>query len=252
MKKLFRVAFLAAIIILPVSNLSAREFLNTFMQINVGYSYSLFVAGDLVDAENSQKSMPRKLKYNNNSFNFMADIVPFKPIFFWDETHAFKAGFRGGYRRHIMAQNVTIDGDDHGGDLLTYNTFVVGPLIRYAPNISFFSYSGEYGAGGGFTMYMLYGHLMSGSLDAFQAERAVNSSFSANYHAAVKGYKLDFGVGAEISVCSINLGFNVYYSLMRMKLSDNIYATIGKKSVVHEGSIEIYIGMPLENLLGIL
>ncbi|MCL2026266.1 MAG: hypothetical protein FWG92_05620 [Leptospirales bacterium] len=251
MKKLLKAACLAAIIILPVSNLSAREFLNTFMQINVGYSYSLLVAGDLVDAENSQKSTHRKLKYNNNSFNFMVDVVPFKPIFFWDESHAFKVGFRGGYRRHIMTQNMTMDGKDYGGDLLTYNTFVGGPLIRYAPNVSFFSYSKEYGAGGGFTMYMLYGHIMGGNLNAFQTERAIDSSFSANYNTAVRGYKLDFGIGAEISLCSINLGFNVYYSQMRMKLSDKIYVETGRKPVMHEGSIEVYIGMPLENLLGI-
>jgi len=250
MKKLTGAACLAVVMTLPLSYLSAREFLNTFMQINMGYSYSLVVAGSLVDAENKQKDTDHKLKYNNNSFNFMTDITPFKPIFFWDESHAFKIGFRGGYRMHFMNQEVTIGGKDRGGDLLVYNTLAAGPLIRYSPNISFFSHSGEYSAGGGFTLYMLYEHVMSGHLDAFQAKRAIDSSFSANYHALVRGYKLDFGIGTEISVCSVNLGVNLYYSQMRMKISEKIYDEIGKKPFVHEGNIEIYIGMPLENLLG--
>ena len=248
-KKLLKTVCLMAVIILPASNLSAREFLNTFMQINVGYSYGLLVAGDIVDAENSQKDTDRKLKYNSNSFNFMADIVPFKPVFFGDESHAFKIGVRGGYRMHFMNQKLTMDGDDYGGDLLVYNTLVAGPVIRYAPNISFFSFGDEYGAGGGFTLYMLYGKIMSGHLDAFQARRAIDPSYSADYHTLVRGCKLDFGIGAEISICSINLGFNIYYSQMRLKLSDKIYAETGRSPVTHEGNIEVYIGMPLENLL---
>ena len=248
-KKLTIIVCLAVVIILPFSGLSAREFLNTFMQINVGYSYGLVVAGSLIDAENSQKDMDRKLKYNNNSFNFMTDIAPFKPIFFDDESHAFKIGFRGGYRMHFMSQKVTVHGKDSGGDILTYNTLVAGPLIRYAPNISFFSYSGEYGAEGGFTLYILYEHIMNGHLDAFQARRATDPAFLADYHALVRGYRLDFGIGAEISVCSVNLGFNIYYSQMRMKISEKIYDEIGKNPFVHEGNIEVYIGMPLENLL---
>ena len=251
MKKLARAACLAVVITLPFSDLSAHEFLNTFMQINVGYSYSLVVAGSLVDAENKQKDTDRKLTYNNNSFNFMTDITPFKPIFFGDESHAFKIGLRGGYRMHFMNQEITIGGKERGGDLLVYNTLAAGPLIRYSPNISFFSHSGEYSAGGGFTLYMLYEHVMSGHLDAFQAKRATDDSyFSANDHASVRGYKLDFGVGAEISVCSINLGVNLYYSQMRMRISEKIYDEIGKNPFIHEGNIEIYIGMPLENLLG--
>lgn len=242
-------ACVTAVTVLPLSGLSAREFLNTFMQINVGYTYGLIVAGSFVDAENSQKGMDRKLKYDNSSFNFMADIVPFKPIFLGEESHAIKVGLRGGYRMHSMNQHITVDGKDRGGDILVYNTLVAGPLIRYAPNISFFSYSDEYSAEGGFTLYMLYEHVINGHLDAFQAKRTVDSSFSENYHTVVRGYKLNFGIGAEISICSINLGLNLYYSQMHMKLSDKIYTEIGKRPVVHEGNIEIYIGMPLENLL---
>jgi len=249
MKKLVRTVCLATVIALPTSNLLAREFLNSFMQINVGYSYSLIVTGGLVDAENNEKNTDRKLKYTSNSFNFMADIVPFNPIFFADESHAFKIGFRVGYRMHSVDQKITMDGEDYGGNLLVYNTLVAGPLIRYAPNISFLSYSDEYGAGGGFTMYMLYGHIVQGYLDAFQAKRAIDPSFSTDYHTSVRGYKLDFGIGAEISVCSINMGFNFYYSHIRMRLSDDIYTGIGKNPVIHEGTIEVYLGMPLENLL---
>ncbi|MDR3238409.1 MAG: hypothetical protein LBT84_07890, partial [Spirochaetia bacterium] len=137
--KNIRFAALIAFIFLFASGLSAREFLNTFMQINIGYSYGLSINGDMLDAENRNKSVDRKLKYVNDSFNFMTDLVPFKPIFLGDESHALKIGVRGGYRMHFVEQKTTISGEDYGGDLMGYSTFVFGPLIRYAPSISFFS-----------------------------------------------------------------------------------------------------------------
>ena len=236
------------------AKLSAREFLNTFMQVNIGYSNSIGVGGDLVDAERSNNLAGKRLKYDDSSINFMMDLVPFRPIILGDESAAIKIGFRGGYRMHYLEQRFTAnDGNgkqEYKGDLMKYNTVVFGPVIRYAPQISLFgSLDDSYSAESGLTLFALYGHVLNGNIDAFAANRAYGESFPGITHSSMSGYKIDIGIGGETSICSVNLGLNLYYSYMRMKFGDAIYENVGRKSSLHSFCLEIYFGMPLENRL---
>lgn len=245
---IFRFISLSLFFIFILSaNLSAREFLNTFMQINIGYSNGVLVNGNILDVERSNNKVDKSLKYNDSSVNFMMDLVPFKPIILGDESNAIKIGFRGGYRLNYIEQKLSVNKKDYSGDLMNFNTVMFGPILRYAPNISLFS-SG-YSAESGLTLFALYGHVINGKYDAYVANRAYGESFPEPFNASMKGYKLDIGIGGETAVCSVSIGLNLYYSYFSVKLDKKVYEEMGRRSHLHSFCFEIFIGMPLENML---
>jgi hypothetical protein len=251
--RIFIIVFLTLMI--QGSSLHAREFLNTFMQLNMGMGYTFASSGDIVRAEDEYyivDSDGDKVRPENTgaSMNLMMDIVPFKPIILGFESHAIKIGLRGGYRYYYVEQKIEghFGGDkkEYGGNLMNSQSVLIGPLIRYAPSITPSGLDNNYVSGGGFTFYALYGHIFSGEIDAFPAMRARGDLASGvDYQTTIRGYRYDVGVGAEISICSVNLGLNVYYSQVRLKLSKDIY-DVGRNTTLHEGNIEIYLGLPFE------
>jgi hypothetical protein len=245
-------------LIIQGTSLQAREFLNTFMQLNMGVGYTFTSSGDMVNAEDDYYIVDDgddKVRPENTgaSMNFIMDLVPFKPLILGFESHAIKIGLRGGYRYSYVEQK--IEGHfgggkkEYGGNLMNSQSLLVGPLIRYAPSITPSGLGDDYVAGGGFTFYALYGRIFSGEIDAFPAMRARGDLASGvDYQTTIRGYRYDVGFGAEISICSVNLGLNVYYSQLRLRLSKDIYE-IGRNTTLHEGNIEIYLGLPFEYFL---
>lgn len=251
MRKL--ILILLVVFAFPCS-LFAREFINSFMQINLGYSYALVKAGDIRSGES--KNPPdggQRLKYSASSVNFMLDITPFQPISFNNENSAIKIGLRGGFRMHTMEQRLTarVDGDkkDYSGRLLEFQCLSIGALIRYAPSMSMVEDLAEsyYSSNGGFTAFVLYGRMFNGQIDAFAAKRAHKETVSVPYESTLTGHRIDAGLGAEISICAINLGVNLYYSCVLFQLKNDIYPAIGRSPVQHELNLEVYIGLPLVN-----
>lgn len=244
MKKLFVI-----LIFFSAANfLYAREFLNTFMQINIGYSFSTITYGDIRRAEYKSRTMDKRLKYSDNSVNFMMDLTPFQPLIFYNDSHAIKFGFRGGYRLHYTEQRLRADKRNYKGTLLDYQCAVIGGLIKYAPNIDMFENLDEsQSAPWGLSLYVLYGQMFNGHLDAFAAERAYGVSKSA-YQTKLSGFRIDTGIGIEFAICAVNIGVNVYHSYIRFKLDRDIYASWGRAASQHEVTMEVYMGMPLVNL----
>lgn len=251
-----RINLFFLLLLIPVQ-LSAKEFLNTFLHINFGVMYSLYNSGDIVNYEHDSYSIIEA--YGNNvvrpnhydaGFGITIDISPLKPIVLGSDAHAFKLGIRGCYRFHYFQQKIAVmeseDSEiDYGGNLLTFMSWMVGPVIHYAPSIEASSLDGEYTAGGGFTLYALYGHLVKGELTAYPAQRNYGESVG-DYETSVKGYKIDIGIGGEISVCSVNLGLNLYYSMIRIKMADKIYDEVDKNSIINEICVEVYMGIPID------
>ena len=82
------------------SALSAHEFLNTIMHINVGFSYC-FPFGNLIEHENSTYSIYSPYDDRNvhpthydMSINVYADLAPFKPFILGNESNAIKIGLQ--------------------------------------------------------------------------------------------------------------------------------------------------------------
>jgi len=124
-------------------------------------------------------------------------------------------------------------------------SWMVGPVIHYAPSIEASGPEGEYTAGGGLTLYALYGQLINGELTAYPARRNYGAVVDP-YKTSIRGYKIDVGIGGEISICAINLGVNLYYSMIRIKMAEKIYTEVDKKTNLNEICVELYMGIPIE------
>ncbi len=252
MKKIFIILVLCLGLTVS-SELCAREFLNTFMQINLGYSYGLDCAGKITDTEIRHAVDGKKLKYVNSAVNLMLDVVPFKPVYFNMGKMAVKIGIRGGYRGQNTDQTVktSVNGGsrkEYTGNFMNYHCLCAGPMIRFAPFLSMADEFTDYVAGGGMTFFVMYGRIFGGELNAFAANRACGVQVPEPWKTSLNGSRLDIGIGGEIAVCSANLGLNVCYSRLWLHLRDQVYNEIGKNSTQQELSAEIYIGMPLENI----
>jgi len=249
-------ALITMLMLMTPLMLQAKEFLNTFMHINLGVMYNLAFMGDLRDEEDTYSIVDNgktyKPTYFDSALGITVDLVPFKPIVLGYEAHAIKIGVRGGFRMHYLQQTITVvsgnDETEYGGDLMTYKSWCVGPVIYYAPSISPMGIGGNYSAKGGFTFFMLYGRLFDGKLTAFPAQRS-NNEVVGDYEAKITGSKFDIGCGAEIRVCSINLGLNIFYSLINLNMDKVIYPALGRNTILHGVNIEVYMGIPLENKL---
>lgn len=269
MKKLASIAIALLILSIPL-NSQGSEFLNTIMHLNFGFSFG-FPYGEIINTEHNAFVIPERYKgktenqrpeHYETAFGASIDLTPFKPIILGNEAHALKFGLRGGYRAHFLQQNLTIrEGAtytlggvtqpnskgkdlDFGGPLLTFQSWMVGPVIHYAPFIDSANYQGSYTAMGGFTFYALFGQVFGGELTAYPARRDSKETITP-YKSKVEGYKIDVGIGGEIAVCSINLGLNVYYSYIHLTTETRIYPTVGRESDLHEVNLEVYIGIPI-------
>ncbi len=232
------------------SALQAREFLNTALHLNFGGMYTFAAAGNVIDSEKSAIKGPipdsTNVSHYDTAYCVTLDIVPFDPIILGLEDSAIKLGLRGSYRFHYLQQRVTA-GAELGDQVMDYQSWMVGPVIHYAPFIEPSDLNEDYTASGGFTFYALYGRI-DGNLTAFPSIRDQGVSVG-NYATKVSGYKLDIGVGAEIAVCSLNFGVNVYYTYMNFKMKDEIYSEIGRKGYLKEGCLELYVGIPIESFI---
>jgi len=230
--------------------LQSREFLNTVLHLNFGGMYTITTAGNIIDSENKEidTSIPgnTNISHYETAYCGTLDIVPFNPILLGMEEHAVKFGVRGSYRFSFLQQRVT-DEVELGDKVLDYKSWVIGPVIHYAPFIEPSDLNEDYTASGGFTFFALAGKI-DGNLTAFPAVREKTDYSGAN-STSISGYKYDIGVGAEIALCSLNFGTNIYYSYMTFDMKDKIYPDTGKSGYLKEICLEIYVGIPIESFI---
>ena len=94
----------------------AKEFLNTFMHINLGVSYSLASVGDIMDREkdltlDTAKSSTfdyEKPTFSHIGLNLAIDLVPFDPLVFYHSSQAMKIGLRGGFRYNSFGEKLSV------------------------------------------------------------------------------------------------------------------------------------------------
>lgn len=244
--------FLTAVIfilIIPVT-LHARDFLNTVVHLNFGGMYSFANFGNVIDSEDRQVDSyfteSHDVSYYETAYCLTLDIVPTDPIMLGIEESAIKFGVRGTCGFHFLQQRVT-SGDEFGDQVMDYRSWMIGPVVHYAPFIEPSDLNEDYRATGGFTLYALYGKI-DGTMTAFPAIRDDGGS-TGDYDSRIKGYKFDIGVGAEIALCSLNVGINLYYSYMKFTMKEKIYSDMGKTGYLKEGCMEIYVGIPIESFI---
>lgn len=239
----------------------SREFLNTILHINVGFAYC-FPFGNLTEHENNDYKLYSAYEDRNirpthydSSINVYMDLAPFKPFILGNESNALKIGIRGGYRFHQIKQNLVVKPDensekDYSGTLFSYDRWMIGPVLHYAPVITPLGLKEGYSAKGGLTFFLLFGQIVGGELTASPALHNANptefdTKYGGNWKSKCEGYAIDIGIGGEISVLSINIGINIYYTYISLKLKKDIYETLGRDLYVHEAVLEIYMGIPI-------
>jgi len=236
--------------ILP-SCLFAREFLNTYVHLNLGGMYTSFINSDLLDSEENRNesyfSDYKSATHYETAFCATLDVVPMKPIILGLESHAIKFGVRGSYRLHFMEQRVSVADEEYENRLINYKSWMIGPVVHYAPFLESSYFNNDYTASSGFTFYVLYGRL-DGDLTSGQAIENAGGSISGN-STDLSGYKIDVGFGAELAVCSVNFGANIYYSYINMDFDKAVYSDLGKSTTMNEFCLEIYIGIPVESFI---
>ena len=232
-------------IFISQQSLNAREFLNTILHLNFGGMYSFGPGGDIIKWEDRKVddtiSDNQGTSYYETALCVTLDIVPTKPIILGMESHAIKFGVRGSYKFHTLQQSVNMP-DENTGKVMSYNSYTIGPVIHYAPFIEPSDLNRDYTAGGGFTFFALIGRI-NGDLTAYPNIKAESSS------SKITGYKFDIGAGAEIAICSLNVGMNIYYSYTNIKMKEEVYSNMGKRGNLKEGCIELYIGIPIESFI---
>ena len=251
MKRIIKLtALVAALSIMPVQ-LHAREFLNTVLHLNFGGMYSFANVGDIIEEENDAADpvLTGEKSYYETAYTVTLDIVPFDPIILGLESNAIKFGIRGSYGFNFVQQRITSDGNVYGDQLMKYDLWMIGPVIHFAPVIDPSDLDNEYTASSGFTFFATWGRL-GGDLTAYPALRDYDSCSSPSlYSAGIEGYKINIGFGAEIALCSLNFGMNLYYSYTSYSLDREIYSGAGKNHYMREGCLELYIGFPIETFI---
>lgn len=246
----------------------AFEFMNAFMHFNLGVSYG-FLTGDIIEEEHRANyyilsTNSYNAEHYDFSYSLTVDIMPIPPFILGNEAHAVKFGLRARYNNNTIRQDLTVrysssDQETFGGNLIQYSSWMIGPVVYYSPAVTVSDLSESYSSGGGFTLYVLYGRIISGDLSAWPSNRDTGLSVPSPYDSDITGYRIDAGLGAAISIGFINLGLNMYYSLVAIKLDPNVYQaqTLGSgadqrtyqalpdETFIHEFSIEIYFGIPL-------
>jgi hypothetical protein len=166
------------------------------------------------------------------------------------EAHAVKFGLRSNLRLHYIQQKMTINRDgsdeaDYQKDLVYFKTWMVGPVIYYSPSVEVTGLESEYSATSAITMYALFGVVDKGEINKQPLKNELEGGVTDPFTEITGGYKIDVGVGGEVSVCSVNLGLNLFYSHTSFEMRDAIYPTIGKKTTLGEICVEVYMGIPI-------
>jgi hypothetical protein len=251
MKRIIKITALIFTLSAIPAQLNAREFLNTVLHLNFGGMYSFANVGDFIDEENDkideEKPDATEESYYETAYTFTLDIVPFDPILLGLESNAVKFGIRVSYGFNFVQQRITSGSSVYNDQLMNYDLWMIGPVIHFAPVIDPSDINNEYMANSGFIFFATWGRL-NGNLDAYAALRDAGISFP-DYDAKIKGYKFNVGFGAEIALCSLNFGFNLYYSYTSYKLNREIYPDAGKDHYMREGCLELYIGLPIESFI---
>ena len=272
-KSFIKTKVLILIMLIPL-NLCAKEFLNTIMHINFGVMFG-FPFGEMINYEKNDffvdetyKNKTKRIEpdHYDTSFGVSIDLSPFPPLILGNESHAMKFGIRGTYRFHYVLQKMTIKEDatydilnqgtpvtnttnddiDFSDNLLVSQSWMVGPVIHYAPFIKTIDFDEAYSAVGGFTFFVLFGQIHQGTLTAFASRRESGMAITtSNHRARFSAFRIDAGMGAEIAICSMNIGLNLYYSYIDFELTKEVYPIFGKNSTLHEVCIEIYVGIPI-------
>lgn len=244
----------------------SSEFLNTVVHLNFGGMYTFAAGGEIIDSEKNAIESPTGITDSSNISHYdtagcvTMDIVPAYPIILGMEEHAIKFGLRGSYRFHYLNQRVTTAIEEIGSKVMEYKSWMVGPVIYYAPFIGPSDLNTDYTASGGFTLFALYGKL-HGYMNAYTSIRDAGIAISAtdailsynngtgDYDSKISGSKFDVGIGAEFSLCSLNVGVNIYYSYISIDMKDRLYNDLGKNGNIKEGCLEIYVGIPVESFV---
>ena len=243
------------IILFQPLNLSAREFLNTYFHINFLFMYSLTAFGDVIDKEHDSyfiqdpDSGMKSIRpdHHDEAYGVLLDITPIPAMVFGNEGHAIKLGLRVGYRFHSLQQEIILEKSDYGGNLMKFNTLMYGPVLYYAPSIEPSKIGHNYQADKGLVFYLLYGKLQKAEYTAYPSMRDNGVAPTGDYTSEITGYKVDIGVGGEVSICgSLNLGINLYYSMIRFTMSDQVYSGISRDTSINEICAEIYLGIPVQ------
>ena len=112
--------------------LPAKEFLNTFLHINLGVTWTAGNFGEVIDRELATELSTEKSdtfgygepSFLHTSFDFSLDLAPFRPLVLGYEAHAVKIGLRGGMRMHSCREilEVTANGSEstYSGNMMTY------------------------------------------------------------------------------------------------------------------------------------
>jgi hypothetical protein len=254
MKKYISMLFLLLLLASPAPS-GAHEFLNAFMHVNFGITYGL-VTGDLIGYEHNTNYFiwgtdVYKAGHYDLSYSLSADLMPFPPLILGNESNAVKIGVRGRYGSNYIRQNLSVRLSskhefEFGGNLITYTSWMVGPIFYYCPKIQSDNLEETYRAGGGFTFFILYGQIIDGRLRAYPATRDMDTEVPIPYSTSIAGYRLDIGIGAAISFCSINVGLNMFYSMVTFTAETRVYQYIDRRQRLHEFCIEMYVGIPFE------
>ena len=229
-------------------SLQAREFLNTVLHLNFGGMYSFASGVDIINSENKavdNNSSVKNASYYETALCITLDIAPTKPIILGMEDHAIKFGVRASYKIHSLQQSLDMN-DENTGKIIDYYSYMIGPVIHYAPFIEPSNLSRDYTAGGGFTFFALFGKI-NGDLTAYPVLSDIDPIIGKS--SKINGYKFDIGAGAEIALCSLNIGINLYYSYTNIKMKELVYEGMGKNVNLKEGCIELYIGIPIESFI---
>jgi len=258
MKKKILIMFLTSCLVIPV-NAMAREFLDSFMHINLGLMMGFNSGGDLITYEQDLGSVTGtgedgstgevRPDYEKFGLTLTLDICPFSPVLIAHESHALKFGIRSslGYRSLSRSLVVEVDGveTDYGGDSLNYMNWMIGPVVHYAPWLDVSRLSGEYTAGGGFTLFVLFGQVFNGELNSFHVVREREGSTGSPV-SDFSGFSINMGIGGELSICSVNMGTNVYYSIVKMNLDNTVYSGMDKQFDLNGFNIELYVGITVD------
>jgi|GEM_PF-578656 len=268
-KRVFKIFLILTLIFGCGNKAYSKEFIDSFLHIDFSVGFSLFPWSDFLEYERmtsygfnttdpSNVSVVYPYQYALN-LGLNLDIMPFPTIPVNDETQAIKIGLRVGYKWGFLLQSLTIPttndtNDVYGGQLMIYNVILFGPVIYWAPKVEIVGLDAKYKAKGGFTFFALWGFVLedTASYTAYPSLREKGDSYTTatgtdtGYDTTFTGWKIEVGVGAEITAGTINFGVNLYYSYLDMTLKKQIYVNLPKKTGLHEICIEVYIGIPLQ------
>ncbi len=204
-----------------------------------------------------------------------------------------RGGYRFHFVSQRLGITVTDDASySVNSDLLRFQTWSVGPVVHYSPFVKP-HVDGGYASMFGISLFATYGQLVNGRYTGHPSlndviDKAVNTvtgntlytyavtidptiatdlqnfyygTLTRYYNLfplfirdrKVTGHVVNLGVGFTVSVFSINVGANFYYSWKIMRLDKALYAPIGGSYIqavgrnvnLHGFSIEGFIGIPI-------